>query len=289
MEWQLLSFLSAATVGFYAIATKRALSERSPLEFAAIFATGTALLSLVGASRISFAFSGWFWFLVLLKAALSYCGNLLWLTAFRKREISLLQPLENLLPLFVALFALVSLGERITTLQLAGVIVSIAGVYLLQAEGGLTDGKKTLARMSDRYVLAYLGGVAIFGMCAVVDRQGLSGVTVESWLLLTYGISAVFYIITLLARGGAKRLSATAGGSFTWAVGLALAFWFVSEWSYAAAAAIPVAAITLVISLRRFGSLVATIVGGSFFSEKGLVRKGIACLILIGAGVLIAL
>jgi uncharacterized membrane protein len=48
------------------------------------------------------------------------------------------------------------------------------------------------------------------------------------------------------------------------------------------------AAVGLVIAIKRSSALFTTVIGGELFKEKDLMRKSIACLIMIGGVFLIA-
>lgn len=137
---------------------------------------------------------------LLVPAAVGFCvlsatleTTYLWLlsTAYRRGEISVVYPIaRGSAPLISVVAGLGLLGERLTPLQLAGVVFllfGILGVTLPQTSGRAT-------------IPALLTGVAIAGY-SIVDRLGVRLTTpwLYGWLLITL-VAAELYFSMRVAR-----------------------------------------------------------------------------------------
>ena len=126
----------------------------------------------------------------------------LWLlaAAYRRGELSAIYPIaRGSAPLLAVILGLVLLGERLTSLQLVGVGLLLAGILavtLSQARGRAT-------------IPALLTGVAIASYTAV-DRIGvrLSTPWLYGWLLIVLMLAGIYASTWVAARVTARRRSA---------------------------------------------------------------------------------
>jgi drug/metabolite transporter (DMT)-like permease len=137
--------------------------------------------------------------LAALSAALELAYLWLLSSAYARGELSVVYPIaRGSAPLLAVVIGLVVLGERLGTLQLAGVILLLAGILAV-----------TLPQTSGRATLpALLTGVAIAGYTAV-DRVGvrLTEPWLYGWLLVTLIAIGMTVSVRAAARVPAARVS----------------------------------------------------------------------------------
>ncbi|HEY3084492.1 MAG TPA: EamA family transporter [Candidatus Dormibacteraeota bacterium] len=154
----------------------------------------------------------------------------LWLlsTAYRRGELSAVYPIaRGSAPLLSVLVGLVLLGERLTSFQLAGVVLLLVGI--LAVTGSQATGRATLP--------ALLTGVAIAAYTSI-DRVGVRLTTpwLYGWLLFTLMAIELPVSLWVASRLGWLRVAAAGApgwtqatiiGAFMWA-GYFLVLWALS-------------------------------------------------------------
>ena len=115
--------------------------------------------------------------------------------AYERIDVSIAYPLTTTGPLYIPLWAYVFLGERLTPLGFAGIVVTFAGAYLLQMRelsfAGLSFPLRNL-RMPG--VLFALSAGAFYSIGAIVDKRG---VTVTDVFLYTYYLDVMLALFLL--------------------------------------------------------------------------------------------
>ncbi|RJF64407.1 DMT family transporter [Rhodopseudomonas palustris] len=102
--------------------------------------------------------------------------------------------LQSVGPLFVAVWALIILGVRLTLMQAVGVFASMIGVAVIILHGNVAE----LAAIELNYGdLLFLGAMAAFGLFTVLSqkRPAIHGL---SFLAFTFGCGAVFLVPLLV-------------------------------------------------------------------------------------------
>ncbi len=133
MDWFPLTLICAFSLASADAATKAWLQGCSAPEIALVrfTLTGVLLLPLLGSlpplSGLPWAFWGWLALLVPLEIA----AMLLYMAAIRDHPLSLTLPYMAFTPVFVILIAFLLLGERISASGAAGVLLVVAGAWLL--------------------------------------------------------------------------------------------------------------------------------------------------------------
>lgn len=142
------------------------------------------------------------WLCIAASGALEAGYYLLLGGAYQTGDLSLVYPLSRgSAPLFVLLIALAFLGERVTAVGVAGILLTVAGVYVLHVKAidrqGLLAPLVALRSRVSR--LALLTGAVIAGY-SVVDKFGVRYVPPEIYLYLIFGASAVYMAPYMLTR-----------------------------------------------------------------------------------------
>ena len=134
MQWYTYALAGAFLLALADVWTKKLLFKEHALEFLACRAVYTLLLLIIAFPLVPEIPSGKVLLLVYF-VSLSITVYL-WVEAkaLRHLDISVMEPLYNVSPFFLLIFAFLFLGERISPVQGLGVVLLIVGAYVL--EGG---------------------------------------------------------------------------------------------------------------------------------------------------------
>jgi drug/metabolite transporter (DMT)-like permease len=183
-------------------------------------------------------------------------------------------------PLITALLAFLLLGEHISLSQILGMLVLCAGTYLLETSR-LTHGKEFMTNIwGNSHARNIMIGLLLYGCSSVGDRIILGIHTVPP-LLYTALIQlciAFFFVLYVWKKNGSPKSTFDAMRG-SWMAILVLALLTIAYrvfQGYATA----LAAVGLVIAIKRSSSLITTVIGGEVFHEHNIWRKAGACLIM---------
>lgn len=228
------------------------------------------------------------WTFILLSGALEAAYFLLLGGAYQRGDLSLVYPLvRGSAPLFVTLFAAIFLGERVLGGGIAGILLVVAGIYVVHLKSfgwrGLLAPILSVRERASQ--LALLTGLAT-SASVVVDKVGVSYTAPLLYLYLTFVVAAlVMAPYMLLARRPAaarewrvnKGSVVAVGLMFTGSYTLVLLALVTSKASYVS----PVREISVVFGaalgawvLRE--SFAATKVAGSLLIFAGVVLIALA-------------
>lgn len=289
MTWFLIALLSSFFSAFAAIAQKKVLFNRSPLEFSYLLAIANLLFSIpffffidygtVNLNNITVLF---------VKAGIGVAAFLCVMTALKNLQISNALPLLALTPGFVAVFAFIFLGESLSLAEVAGLISLITGTYILESK----NLKEILFPLSvflkskfHRYILAAL---LLFTASSVMDkllliRLNLTPVSLTAFQHLFFAI--LFTIIYLFGKGDSKSSGLLADKKdFGW---IALISVLTIGYRYTQIVSIGLASVALTLAVKRTSVLWATIIGGRIFKDSNMIKKTVAVLFILLGAVLI--
>lgn len=209
-----------------------------------------------------------------------------WYTLFhaiRVSEISKVEPLMNLSPILVALFAFVFLGEHLRWLQYLGIAIIVFGTMILQFD----IKRHALMMRFSKQTIYMIIAITAFSIAAVIAKASLSHTTVMTVLFYLFSISAVLYLIAIITRGYIADIFAPLKHTPYIVVGSA-ATQFSAEIVLYTLMALPIA-VSLIIPIKRLSTLFSTIIGGAYFHEGKILQKSIACSIMVIGVVFIAI
>lgn len=278
MEWFTLALLSAVFFGVAAVLSKKVLIK----EHAAEFATATMLLLAIFLipfiSKINFAsITPRIWLMMAEKAVMISIATILACKATRHMEISSVEPLRNLSIVFVALLAFFFLSDEISLMHGVGMVLVLIGAYTLEIS---TTPVKHVS-LNNKFIAYFITAVFLVSLAVILDRVMLK--TVSTWVVLVipnFMIAIILLAYQLIAFKGFKDVihAFNLGG---------LAIFFVvlmkigAEATYLAAVAMPLAAVSLIIAVKRSGVLISTILGGEMFHDHHLLHKTLACILMV--------
>ncbi len=289
MEWYVLALISALFSAFAAILEKKILFKQHPISFTfilSLFNLALASLFLSSFDISSIALSPLL--VLLLKSVLNAIAFLMVMYAIKNLELSECLPLLVLTPGLIAIFGFIFLGEALTLMQISGLVLLIAGIYVLGLEDKqkLFEPFKKLVKIK-AYRFIFLA-LVLFTATSLMDRFILTRQKLVPEAFMFYQhlfFAAIFLIIFLFSKD--KIVNFRKNIKLSWSLIISLAV-ITIIYRYTEILAVKGAPATaLAIVLKRLSVLFAVIIGGRLFNEKHLIRKAIATVILIAGAVLI--
>lgn len=291
MHWITAALLSALFLGIYELCTKHAVNRNAVvpvlfystltgalvwfgllvMDFAAPGALPKSLVTdhITGVQHLQLALKS---FIVALSWIFTYFG-------MKHLSLSLGSPIRATSPVVVLLGAVLILGERLTLLEVVGVLTTIASFIGLSVAGR----GEGVHFHRNKWVWFLVVGTLLGATSALYDRYLLGKLhfsvpTVQAWFSIYL---LVFF--TPFMIGWQRRWWSRNEFHFRWSVpGIALAL-LVADYIYFSALTHPDALVSLVMSLRRGSTLVAFAGGLLFFGEQTDWIKTLAVLgIIVG-------
>ena len=295
--WLLFAFLTAILASLANIFQKKTLFRQHALEFSATLSIYILILTIpiwffADFKSLSLTVIGY----IYLGSLLGALGLLLVSKALRHIEISLITPFLVFEPAMVAIFAAILLGEKITWLQIAGIGVLIIGSYVLTSHEHDHFFEPFKHIFKSKYIKFILLALVFYALDSIVDKKvvgtpadGGFGVSVWTFLALINFFVALNYIIIMIIfsdgfEGIGKGLKT--GG---WLVFVVALFSVGYKLSQMYAISLPGVLISLIVPIKSLSSLFSTIIGGELFHEKYVLRKSLACAIMIIGAILIVM
>lgn len=282
MTWFVYAILSAFFASLSSILEKKSLERVHSIDFATAIAILTAAMTLP------------VFFVVPLDTltppviALIFFTSLVAALAFtevtrgvRHMEISSSSPLFLLSPLMTTLLAYLILGETLTAPQIGGILLIGVGTYILETDR-LSDVRGFARHLwGDKYSRLILFGLFLYSLTSLADR-----VLLTEWhvpVVLLVALVQLFIAINFLILASWQRGSV--GPAFAiirkeWRT-LTLVALFTMLGRMTNAAATALIAVGLAAAVKRSSTLFTTVIGGEMFRDHGLLRKAIACGIMI--------
>lgn len=283
--WLPLALLAAVGTAAREVLIKRA--RRAVDEFAVVFlvAAGAGALLLLPALAAGAAPREGFWGALAVSGTINAVAGLLIARAVHRSDLSLVAPLKSLTPLFMLVSAPLLIGEHATPVGIAGVVVIVAGAYLLAEPEGTGVLAPYRALFRDAGAREMLVVAVIFSVSAVVDKVGVQASGALTWAAaLNLFVAAAMAPVVLFRRAtrgvpllaGARR--DLGGAAAVTAVALA-----------AQMAAITMTAAAYVIAVKRTSVFFAVLAGSVFFGEGATRRRSVAAIIMIAGFALVTI
>ncbi|RMG57385.1 MAG: EamA family transporter [Deltaproteobacteria bacterium] len=203
--------------------------------------------------------------------------------SYETTDVSLAYPLTTTGPLYIPLWAYVFIGERISPLGGAGIVLVFLGAWAIQVEKVSLSGMLAPFRnLKNPGVLLALAAGFFYSIGAVIDKKGVSGFDVFVYTYYLDFILGLFLLINLLlVRGGRSEFLAVfreEGGR----VLLAGAILFGSFITYRLG--LKMARVSYAASSRQVNALFGVLLGAALFREKFWGTRLVGAL-LIAVGV----
>lgn len=226
-----------------------------------------------------------FWPALATNVVLSVLSFYLYVSALHLGDLGLTYPLLALTPLFLIPVEWLLLGEMPGPSGLMGIVLVVAGVYLLNfSDRGAGLLAPFAAVLRDRGARRMLGVALIWAVSGVVDRVAVTHASTPFYgTLLTGGLTIAFLPLVAWKGGGLRR--AVAPGSRVLLIGQGLLFglMFIAQME-----ALRRTLAAYVITVKRSGALVSVLLGAAVFREAGLRQRLLGTVIIVAGVALLA-
>lgn len=288
--WLIYALICAFLTAGAALVEKKTLSYEHAMEFSANVALLNVLISLpffffIDYSRIDLRLLAMLFFITILAAVAFF----LVAKSIRHMAISAAAPLLVIGPGITAIFAFVFLGEHLTIAQVAGIVIIIIGSYVLETRSHHDLRHPLRTFIGSKYIVFILLALLFYSITGVFDRFALSRYDFQPIAYLAFAqlfLGFHFLIMIILFHDGIFGIVRGLRTTGKWIFIVSL---MTVGYRYAQMNAVKVAYVGLVLPIKRMSVFFTTIIGGEIFHEKNLLRKSIACLIMIMGVLLIAL
>ncbi len=289
MTWFFYAVIAAFCISLGSIIEKRTLVKTHSIDFAYTLAVVVAIVSV----PVFFFFP-----LEVLTGKVLLTGYLISIAStiafievtkgVRHMEISASAPLFLLSPFMTATFAFLFLDERLSPLQLCGMALLAVGTYVLETDR-LRDVRSFFRHIAgEHYARLIIFAMFLYSLTSVAER-----LVFGTWHIppvLFVGLLHMFILLNFILLSLYKKkplMSFIPILRVSWKPFVIISVLaIVSRVAYAEAVAL--AAVGLVVATKRSSSLFTTVIGGELFHDKHLLRRSVACSIMITGVALMA-
>ena len=255
--WLQLAFLSAALLGLYDVAKKKAVRDNSVpqvLLLNTLFSTLFFLPAIISGSMSLGWFEGTLFdiapmgahqhLLVMVKAAITLSSWLFGYVGIKHLPITIVGPINATRPVIVLLGAFLIFGERLNLMQWIGVLLALLSLFLLSRAGK----KEGIDFVRDRWILCVAAAALLGAVSGLYDRHILGQIeplAVQSWFCV-YQVVMMGVIVAVLSL--TNRL--TTPFRWSWAIPMISIFLTAADMAYFVALSQPEAMVS-VVSMAR--------------------------------------
>ncbi|MBU0535679.1 MAG: EamA family transporter [Nanoarchaeota archaeon] len=289
MEWYVLVLMSAFIFGISEVVKKKMLEKHHTMDFITTYFIVSFAFIMVLLPKVNFYQSTEAWALIILKSSLLAISAFIIFRLLRHHDISEIEPLKNLSPMFLLVIGFLLLGESPKSINILGIALLILGAYVIEADHKIINLKEPLKIFKEKKVIYLLVYLIFISFCAVIDKFVIRTVDIYSYYFMQMMIiAAIFMGIKMMKKGGLSNVKKAFAQDWPGII-MACLLLIVSDMLYLQAIALPTTLIVLVIPIRRLSTFVSALVGGELFHEKGLRMKLTACMIMIAGAWLVVL
>lgn len=284
----MFALTSAMMSAAAAVAEKKALFKTDAFEFSVVLAVLNMFFALpflyfVDYTKVTAVTLGVLFFKSILNALAFYCV----MSALKRLEISKSLPMMVLTPGLVAFFAFVFLGEALNRPEIIGLLLLLAGTYVLQLKEKqkVFDPFTIFVKSKGHNYILY--ALSIFTATSLLDKALLSKFNVPPNAFMGFQhifLAIIFTVWMFAAKKKIPDVKKHVKGSFKWILLIAV---LTIGYRYTQILAIKPGKVALVLAIKRISVFIAMVIGGRIFKEKDLLRKTVATIIMILGAVLV--
>ncbi len=290
MTWFSYTLLSALLLSAATLIQKKALLKEHAMEFSAVLAVLSALISAplfftIDYQRLELPPLVILFFTSILGAAAFFLVS----KSIRHMEVSESSPLLVLGPSITIFLAYLFLGEQLTRMQGVGAGLLLLGSYALETKPHHDLLEPIRVFIRSRYIHYILIALALYSVTGLFDRILLARYQFqpEAYIAFAHTFLAFhFFVMISIFHNGTRGI---VHGLKTAGVLIFIVAVLTVAYRYAQAEAVRIAYVGLVLSLKRISGFFTTVIGGELFHERNLIRKSIASLIIVGGALLMVL
>ncbi|MDW7727077.1 MAG: DMT family transporter [Candidatus Methanoperedens sp.] len=284
MVWFLFALFGALFDSLFYMLSKRLLRNTDQY----VLAGGVFLSSFVVLLAVSLyigipGIGQGFYASVLVTAVLNVIAAVLYYRALRITDLSLSIPMISFTPVFLILTSFILLGESPSSLGIAGILLIVAGSYILNSSGKSTGLIDTFRNITGNRGILYMLAVAfLFSISANFDKLVVKNSDPyfgHSMVFLVIGAS--FLVISWVRKSG-SQVSYYRNFPGFFIVGSVLALEAI-----AINIAYTMQIVPYVISVKRTSILFGVLFGGLVFREKNIHIKVLGAVVMLTGAVFI--
>ncbi len=288
VQWYIYAIGASLFTALASIFQKKTLQKERSLEFSAVLSLFTIVLTLPLIFKIEIIYNPKTYILLFIASMCAATAYLLVAKAVKHMNISEAAPFLTFQPALVAVLAFFVLGEDLARNQIFGILILMAGSYVLEADHTIKNIVMPLKKIwKSKYIHFIFMALLLWSFSGIIERYLLAEKLINpiTIVFIAQIFVAINFMILLKAfHGGFKNLKhgiKNAGGLI-----LLVALMTVS-YRLLQAQAMALAFYSLVNPIKRTSSLFVTIIGGELFHEKGIFLKSLACVVMLCGAYLI--
>ncbi|NWF50982.1 MAG: EamA family transporter [Ignavibacteriaceae bacterium] len=289
MTWFAVALLSAFLSAGAAITQKKVLLKIGALEF-------SFLLSI-----INLVFSVPFFFFIdyqtinsinlsvlFLKSMIGVAAFFCVMLSLKNLEISNALPLLALTPGFIAVFAFFLLGESLKSTEILGLVLLVMGTFILESQNGKNFVLPFTVFFRSKYHRFIILALLLFTASSIMDKfllikLNLSPVSLTAFQHVYFAV--LFGIIFIIFNKKLEPVkSFVTKNNLLWISFISI---LTIGYRFTQILAVGMASVALVLAIKRTSVFWATVIGGKIFSDKDLLKRSIAAVLIIAGAILI--
>lgn len=282
--WWMLAFLSAALLGGYDSFKKISLKDNPVIPV--LFLNTLISAAIFSPFLFTTGFGGWdVQRYILLKSALVLSSWIAGYFAMKNLPLTLVGPVNATRPVLVLLGAIFLFGEKLNTLQWAGVLLAMVAYFLMRISG-----KKEGFGAGNKWIVCLILAVFLGAASGLYDKYlmspaylGLNRLQVLAWYTL-YQAGMMGIALAVSSRTSRARPL-----KWKWSIPLISIFLCGADFVYMKALSQPDALIAVVSMIRRGSVLVSFAIGVLVLKERNIRSKALDLVLLLLSMVLLYL
>ncbi|MBN2038986.1 MAG: EamA family transporter [Spirochaetes bacterium] len=286
MNWWILALISAAFSAAAAIYEKKSLFSVTAIEFSTVLAVFNLVLSLPLLFFFDIGSVSSLPLLVLfLKSIIGAFAFYLVMRGLKALEISNSLPLMVLTPGIVALASFFFLEERLTHFEIGGMIMLLAGTYLLQT--GKIRNWASPFKASGKAHLYLLGAIALYSTTSVIDKLLVGRLAMQPLAFVFFQhlfLALIFTAVYLVSGSRHSQVRSVLSGTGKM---IAIVAVFTIIYRLCQIEAVKLGNVALVLSVKRLSVFFAIVIGGRLFRDTDLFTRAVATAVMIAGAFLI--
>ena len=284
MTWFYLALISAVFSALAAISEKKVLFKLDALDFSFFVSLVTLIFSIPFFFDAPLDMSLSTPLIILFaKAILSALAFLCVMLAIKNLEISEALPLLALSPGLVAVLGVLLIQDTLVINEWIGLALMLIGTYILELrkdDKSFFDPFKSLLRLNKyKYVFFAL---FLFSITSLIDRVLLKEFKLPAYTFMAYQqlfFAVIFTTMILIRKKKVNDIFKPLNKNVIYLILLISLFTVI--YRYTQIEATKIAAVALVLSVKRLSVLMAVIIGGKLFKESNILKRLIAAVIIL--------
>ncbi len=288
-SWIVLSLLSAVFGAIVNLATKQVSNNAKLNEYSVAWlraVTTLPVLWIVLFAKGMPVIDSRFWLLLFIMMPLEIAGTLFYFKAIKISPLSLITPVSALNILFIAIGAYFILGESLTIVHGAALLLFVLGIYVLNFDFSVS--KNIFYPFSkltkEKGVLLIILFCLIVGIIVPIQKMAMLHSSSQFFAAVYFSIAAIPLTFLFLTKGKAKLKDMAVSGKAILVMGI-----FNGLYLFAGTKAVSTGKVAFVTAIVSLNILLTIILSGTFLKERGIFKKFIAGLIMVAGAILIAL